>query len=157
MAVLEKCKVSSRNSIHILSAAAIALGHPLDSLILSRSSLDKYRKMNRRDIVKELQSNYHVTELFLFNKYITSNDIFLTPELFFYRSYHVKMDWLYILMAKFYRIWLDQINTIVFQSLQHNHTDLISYLVFLNLNLALAKPQLMQYIKRCVSGNLKTK
>lgn len=60
LAVLEKCKDTERNAVHILSATAIALGHSLDSLILSRSSLVKYRKMNRKKIAEERQKNYHV-------------------------------------------------------------------------------------------------
>lgn len=60
LASLDKCMISDRDAIHVLSATALALGHDVSDLILNRTSLWKYRRDNRVSIATEKQESYQV-------------------------------------------------------------------------------------------------
>lgn len=53
-AALDRCGVSDRQAVYILSAVAHALGHDLDQLKLSRSSISRDRKASRQEIKNTL-------------------------------------------------------------------------------------------------------
>lgn len=61
IAALDKCKVTNREAMHIISSVVIALGQPLDEIILNRNSLVKYRKEHRKQIAEEVQNSYKVS------------------------------------------------------------------------------------------------
>lgn len=58
VSVLDKCKVSDRDAIHLLIAVAEALGHNVQQLIINRTSLQKARKSHRESIATKLKDNY---------------------------------------------------------------------------------------------------
>lgn len=58
--VLDKCKISNRQAMHVISAVAIALGHSLDELTLNRKTLINFRKEHRKEIADEVEKNYQV-------------------------------------------------------------------------------------------------
>lgn len=60
IAALDKCQVSNRQAMHIISSIVIALGHSIDEIVLNRTSLIKYRKENQKQIAEEVQNNYNV-------------------------------------------------------------------------------------------------
>lgn len=60
LAALDKCAVSNRNAVHIISAVIAALGHSIDDYVLSKTTLAEYRTSNREEIAKEKQKNYNV-------------------------------------------------------------------------------------------------
>lgn len=60
LAALDRCQVTNRQAMHIISSVALALGHSLDEIILNRNSLIKYRKENRKQIAEEVQNSYKV-------------------------------------------------------------------------------------------------
>lgn len=62
LAALDKCKVSGRDAIHLLSAAVIALGYSIDDVILGKTSLAEYRKEHRKEIAEEKKKTYHVNK-----------------------------------------------------------------------------------------------
>lgn len=55
MAALDKCKISDRDSVHILIAVAEALGHRVDDLVINRSSIHRCRERLRSERASELK------------------------------------------------------------------------------------------------------
>ena len=47
VSVLDKCKISSRDAVHLIIAIADALGHKVDTLIVNASSIHRYREKIR--------------------------------------------------------------------------------------------------------------
>lgn len=54
IAVLDHAKVSDAKAIHILSAAASALGHNVADLVISRSALRNVRHQNRKESAEKI-------------------------------------------------------------------------------------------------------
>lgn len=59
--VLDKCKISDRDAIHVLIAVAEGLGHNANDLIINRTSLRRMRKKNRETVVRYLKENYKLS------------------------------------------------------------------------------------------------
>lgn len=57
-AALDNAKVSDGMAIHILIAAAEALGHKANELVINRSSLVRQRQMFRADKSQTIQANF---------------------------------------------------------------------------------------------------
>lgn len=60
VACLDKCIVSDRFAIHILIATAEALGHNAENLIISRSSIQRCRQLNRAQEAAKIKKNFRV-------------------------------------------------------------------------------------------------
>lgn len=60
VAALDRCKVSDRSAVHIITAVAEALGHCLDELIINRSTIQRLREANRVNTTNELKENFKV-------------------------------------------------------------------------------------------------
>lgn len=58
VAALDNAKVSDGMAIHILIAAAEALGHCVNELTISRSSIRRARKTNREHEAQDIQSKF---------------------------------------------------------------------------------------------------
>ena len=57
-AALDRTKVSDRCAVHILSAAACALGHDPSQLAINRSSIRRSRRTQRKSLAEEVQVSY---------------------------------------------------------------------------------------------------
>lgn len=57
---LDRCKISDRYAVHILYATAEALGHPVEELILNRSSIRRCRENLREQKAKQIREEYKV-------------------------------------------------------------------------------------------------
>jgi len=55
---LDRTKVSDRSAVHILSATASALGRDTSDLAISRSSIRRSRRIQRKAIADEIQTSY---------------------------------------------------------------------------------------------------
>lgn len=67
-AALDKCKVSSRNVVHLVGVFAEAFNIDRDSLVLNKSSIHEKRKKKREErarIIKELVKKNHFQHLTL--------------------------------------------------------------------------------------------
>ncbi|KMQ83815.1 adenylate kinase 9-like protein [Lasius niger] len=60
VAALDKCKLSDRNSVHILMATAEALGHKTEDLVINRTSIRRCRQKLRTERTSILK-NQHLT------------------------------------------------------------------------------------------------
>lgn len=60
VAALDACGISDPKAMHIISAVAIALGFDLNDLIISRSTLGRHRKKERKDIAAKIKENFKV-------------------------------------------------------------------------------------------------
>lgn len=58
VAALDNAKVSDGMAVHILIAAAEALGHRVEELVINRSSIHRMRQENRLREYKEISSNF---------------------------------------------------------------------------------------------------
>lgn len=58
VAALDNAKVSDGMAIHILIAAAEALGHDVDQLVINRSSLNRQRKLFRAEKSQNIQEEF---------------------------------------------------------------------------------------------------
>lgn len=56
IAALDKCKVSSRFSDHLLSAVAAALGHRISDLVINRKSIELRRKKYREEMAQKMKA-----------------------------------------------------------------------------------------------------
>lgn len=65
VSVLDKCKISDRNAMHLMAAVAEGLGHNVSNLVLNRSSIRRYRTANRKKIADFIKDNLQVMVLFL--------------------------------------------------------------------------------------------
>lgn len=61
VSALDKCKVSDRNAMHIITAVAAALGHDVDSLIISRNTLQRVRKEIRSKVARKVKQKILVS------------------------------------------------------------------------------------------------
>lgn len=61
---LDKCEVSDRHAIHILSAAIDALGLSIQNYILNRTSLQQYRSALRKQIAVDFVQQIEVADFF---------------------------------------------------------------------------------------------
>lgn len=60
VAALDACGISDPKAMHIISAVAIALGFDLNDLIISRSTLSRHRKKERKDLAAKIKDNFKV-------------------------------------------------------------------------------------------------
>ncbi|KAL4090628.1 hypothetical protein QTP88_025427 [Uroleucon formosanum] len=58
--VLDKCKISDRNAVHLLIATAEALGNNVNKLIINRSSIRSARIEFRKERAKKLRQDYNL-------------------------------------------------------------------------------------------------
>lgn len=58
VAVLDRCRVSARNSIFILQAAAEALGHNLENLIITKTSIHQQREKIRCERAQNIKAKF---------------------------------------------------------------------------------------------------
>lgn len=63
VAALDKCGISDRDAVHLVTAIAEALNVDLQTLILNRSSIRRYRQNIREVKAKEVKKNFLTTEL----------------------------------------------------------------------------------------------
>lgn len=60
VAALDNCKVSDRYAVHLISAAAEALGHRVQDLIINRSTIQRCRQENRKATTKKIKQDFMV-------------------------------------------------------------------------------------------------
>ncbi|KAL4104535.1 hypothetical protein QTP88_019830 [Uroleucon formosanum] len=58
--VLDKCKISDRNAVHLLIATAEALGNNVNKLIINRSSIRSARIEFRKECAKKIRQDYNL-------------------------------------------------------------------------------------------------
>jgi len=58
--VLDKCKISDRNAVHLLIATAEALGNNVNKLIINRSSIRSARIEFRKERAKKIRQDYNL-------------------------------------------------------------------------------------------------
>lgn len=58
VSALDNAKVSDGMAIHIITAAADALGHNVEDLIINRSTIHRIRQKNRREESKTIQDDF---------------------------------------------------------------------------------------------------
>ena len=58
--VLDKCKISDRNAVHLLIATAEALGNNVNKLIINRSSIRSARIEFRKERAKNIRQDYNL-------------------------------------------------------------------------------------------------
>lgn len=63
VAALDKCKLSDRDSVHILMATAEALGLNTKDLVINRSSIRRYRQKLREERALAIKSNHKELQL----------------------------------------------------------------------------------------------
>lgn len=63
VATLDKCLVSDRNAVRIITAVAEACGCDTSALIINRVSIQKYREKIRRDLAEKIRQLFPSTEL----------------------------------------------------------------------------------------------
>lgn len=61
VSVLDKCKISDRDAVHVLIAVAEGLGHNVNDLIINRTSLRRMRSKYREAVVGKLRENYRLS------------------------------------------------------------------------------------------------
>lgn len=61
IAALDKSKVSSENAVHIATAIAAALGHNIQDLVISKSSIDRCRVQYREEIARIIKDDFNDT------------------------------------------------------------------------------------------------
>lgn len=60
LACMDKCKISTRDAIHFISATAAALGHQIEELVLNRTTVQLMRKEYRRRKAHDILENVDV-------------------------------------------------------------------------------------------------
>lgn len=60
VAAFDAAKVSDYRAMHIISAIVDALGHDINNLNVSRSTLNAHRKKNRKATAKRIKQNFSV-------------------------------------------------------------------------------------------------
>lgn len=60
VAALDAAKVTDYKAIHIITAIAEALGHNINDLNISRSTISRYRKKNRESTSNRVKENFTV-------------------------------------------------------------------------------------------------
>lgn len=65
LASLDKCKVSTRDAMHIISATVSALGHRVEDFVLNRTTLQAMRKEYRRRQAHAILDNFDVRDIFI--------------------------------------------------------------------------------------------
>lgn len=60
VSALDAAQISDYKGMHIISAVAEALGHSLDDLAISRTTLNRIRKKNRETIANRVMDNFEV-------------------------------------------------------------------------------------------------
>lgn len=60
---LDKCKITGRKAMHVISATICALNLNAEEYILSRSSLNEYRSLHRREIANECLRDIEVIQI----------------------------------------------------------------------------------------------
>ena len=63
VAMLDRCKVSDRDSIGIITTIAQALGHNIDDLIINRTSIRRQRTKHRAELANKLREKFNDCEL----------------------------------------------------------------------------------------------
>lgn len=58
LSALDNAKVSDGMAVHILIAAAEALGHRVEELVINRSTINRLRHLNRINESKEIQADF---------------------------------------------------------------------------------------------------
>lgn len=61
LACMDKCKISTRDAIHFISATALALGHRVEDLVLNRTTVQSMRKNYRCRQAQEILDNFNVS------------------------------------------------------------------------------------------------
>lgn len=59
---MNKCKISDRNAVHILTATAEALGNDVNKLIANRSSIRRARIKYRKERAEQIRRDYNLTK-----------------------------------------------------------------------------------------------
>lgn len=59
--VLDKCKISDRNAVHLFIATAEALGNNVNELIVNRSSIRRSRIKYRKERAEKIRRDYNLT------------------------------------------------------------------------------------------------
>lgn len=60
VAALDAAKISDYKAMHIISAIAESLGHDINDLNISRSTLNAHRKKNRKTTANRIRENFSV-------------------------------------------------------------------------------------------------
>lgn len=64
LACMDKCKISTRNAIHLIIATASALGHEVKELVINRTTLHSMREDYRRRQAHTILENFKVINIF---------------------------------------------------------------------------------------------
>lgn len=59
VAVLDRCKISDRDAVHLLVAVAEALGHDVHNLIINRTSIKNRRQNIRQNVAECIKKNFN--------------------------------------------------------------------------------------------------
>lgn len=60
--VFDRCKISDRNGVYILMAAAEAFGHDTENLVINRTSFQRLRKQFRKTRYTEIQRKFNLND-----------------------------------------------------------------------------------------------
>jgi len=60
--VLDKCKISDRNAVHLFIATAEALGNNVNELIVNRSSIRQSRIKYRKQRAEKIRRDYNLAK-----------------------------------------------------------------------------------------------
>lgn len=63
VAVFDRCKVSDRDAVHILIAAAEAFEFDIESLVINRSSIRRHREHSRKEAAETLKKLFKESDL----------------------------------------------------------------------------------------------
>lgn len=59
VSALDKCKLSDPNAVHIIIAVAKALGHCIENIKISRTTIMRFRKTLREEIASKIKADFH--------------------------------------------------------------------------------------------------
>lgn len=60
VSTLDLTGLSSRQGVRVIAAVAQALGHPLNTLSISRRTIDRIRKQNRTKSMEKIKGEFSV-------------------------------------------------------------------------------------------------
>lgn len=63
VAALDRCRISDRDAVHLIAAVAQSLNHDLDSLVINRTSIRRYREKLREAKAANIKKVFKDTEL----------------------------------------------------------------------------------------------
>jgi hypothetical protein len=75
---LDRCKISDRDAVHILTTIVEALGIRVCDLILNRTSINQIRQRLRKDRADQLRNKFNISEV---DPVVVHRDSKLLPDL----------------------------------------------------------------------------